>query len=292
MDEMRKHIDLRGKRALVTGGASGIGLAIAEKLAAKGAEPILLDMNRDSLDRALASLRGEGYRAQGYQGDVTSIADLRKVKDELEAKGLSPDILVNCAGITLIAHVTATDHEEWQRIIGVNLMGTVNTIETFLPAMVERGFGHVVNIGSIDGFIPIPGQSAYCASKFAVTGLTEVLYYDLKHNGVGVTLVCPGYVKTPLANTSTIKDLPLHFKGARLVERFLLSLGGSPRKVAGQVVEAITHGRFLVIPGVPSRIIYHYRRLFPRLATRSGLWVARFFAWWRKKLPRRAMQSA
>ncbi len=289
---MRRHSDLRGKKALVTGGASGIGLAIAERLAAKGAEPILLDLNRDSLERALTGLRGEGYRAHGCQADVTSIADLREVREELEAKGLSPDILVNCAGITLIAHITATEHEEWQRIIGVNLMGTVNTIETLLPAMVERGYGHVVNIGSIDGIIPIPGQSAYCASKFAVTGLTEVLYYDLKHNGVGVTLVCPGYVKTPLANTSTIKDLPLHFKGAQLLERFLLSLGGSPRKVAGQVVEAIMRGRFLVIPGFPSKIIYHYRRLFPRLATRSGLWVARFFAWWRKRLPRRALQSA
>jgi len=288
---MRKRMDIRGKRALITGGGSGIGFAIAAKLASNGAEPILLDMNRDSLDRALTELRGEGYRAFGFQANVTSRDELRRVRDELEEEGLNPDILVNCAGITLIAHFSATDHDEMQRIIDVNLMGTINTIETFLPHMMERRSGHIVNIGSIDGIIPIPGQSAYCASKFAVTGLTEVLYYDLKQNGVGVTLVCPGYVRTPLANTSTIKDLPLHFKGARLVERFLLSLGGSPRKVAHQVADAIAYNRFLVIPGLPSRIIYHYRRLFPRLATRSGLGVARFFAWWRRKLPKRSLQS-
>lgn len=284
-------MDIKGKRALITGGGSGIGFAIAARLASKGAEPIILDMNRESLDRALIELRGEGYRAFGFHADVTSMEELHRVRDELNASRLMPDILVNCAGITLIAHVTATDHEEWQRIIDVNLMGTINTIETFLPHMAEQRSGHIVNIGSIDGIIPIPGQSAYCASKFAVTGLTEVLYYDLKHNGVGVTLVCPGYVKTPMANTSTIKDLPLHFKGARLVERFLLSLGGSPRKVAHQVADAIVYKRFLVIPGLPSRIFYHYRRLFPRLATRSGLWIARFFAWWRRKLPKRSLQS-
>ncbi|MEW6554761.1 MAG: SDR family NAD(P)-dependent oxidoreductase [Actinomycetota bacterium] len=288
---MRNKFDIRGKTALITGGGSGIGFAIAARLANRGAVPIVLDVSRDSLDRAVGELKGEGYEAYGYQADVTSIEELRRIKDELEAEGLSPDILVNCAGITLIAHVTATEHEEWQRIIDVNLMGTINTIETFVPAMTERGCGHVVNIGSIDGIIPIPGQSAYCASKFAVTGLTEVLHYDLRGNGVGVTLVCPGYVKTPLANTSTLKDFPLHFRGARLVERLLLSLGGSPRKLAFRVVEAITHDRFLLIPGLPSRTMYHYRRLFPRLATRSGLGVAKFFAWWRKKVPKRTMQS-
>lgn len=284
-------MDIKGKRALITGGGSGIGFAIATRLASKGAEPILLDMNRDSLDKALAELRGEGYRAFGFQANVTSRDELRRIREELEERGLTPDILVNCAGITLIAHFSATDHDEMQRIIDVNLMGTINIIETFLPHMTQRGYGHIVNIGSIDGIIPIPGQSAYCASKFAVTGFTEVLYYDLRGNGIGVTLVCPGYVKTPLANTSTIKDLPLHFIGARLVERFLLSLGGSPRKVANQVVDAITHNRFLVIPGLPSKIIYHYRRLFPRLATRSGLGIAKFFAWWRKRLPKRVLQS-
>ncbi len=291
MIKMKERHDLRGEKALVTGGASGIGFAIARELAGRGAVPILLDLNQDALDGALEALRRKGYEAWGYKADVTRIEELREVKERLEAQGSSPDILVNCAGITLIAHVTATEHEEWRRIIDVNLMGTVNAVETFLPAMVERGHGHVVNIGSIDGIIPIPGQSAYCASKFAVTGLTEVLYYDLRQSGVGVTLVCPGYVRTPLASTSTLKDLPLHFKGAKALERFLKVFGSSPSKVARRVVGAMARGRFLVIPGLPSRVFYHYRRLFPRLATRSGLWVAGLFAWWRKNLPRRAMQS-
>jgi short-subunit dehydrogenase len=288
---MKKYLDIRGMKALVTGGGSGIGLATAAKLANKGALPILVDVNGDALDEALAELRDEGYEARGFRADVTDIKALQALAARLEKEGLSPDILVNCAGLTLIAHVSSVDHEEWNHIINVNLMGTIHAVETFLPAMMERGYGHIVNIGSIDGIIPIPGQSAYCASKFAVTGLSEVLYYDLKGNGVGVTLICPGFVKTPMANTQTIKDFPLHFKGAQLVERFLRLFGGPPYKVANHVVDAIIHNKFLVIPGLPSRFLSHYRRLFPRLATRSGLGVAKFFAWLRSKVPKRALQS-
>ena len=288
---MRKRTDIGGMKALVTGGGSGIGLATAERLAHKGAVPIQLDIDQAALEKALTELKGEGYEAHGFQADVTDIDQLRQLKEELYKKGLCPEILVNCAGITLIAHISSTDHDEWNRIINVNLMGTINMTEIFLPSMMERGQGHIVNIGSIDGIIPIPGQSAYCASKFGVTGFTEVLYYDLKHNGVGVTLVCPGYVRTPMAKTQTIKDLPLRFKGAWLVERFLELFGGPPQKVANRVVDAIARNKFLVIPGLPSRILYHYRRLFPHLATRSGLGVAKFFAWLRNKVPKRALQS-
>jgi short-subunit dehydrogenase len=278
-------------KALVTGGGSGIGLATAARLAAKGAVPVLVDINRAALDKALANLKGEGFEAYGFQADITDIDALRRLQIDLEEKGLSPDILVNCAGLTLVAHVSSIDHEEWNHIINVNLMGTIRTVETFLPAMLERGHGHIVNIGSIDGIVPVPGQAAYCASKFGVTGLTEVLYYDLKQHGIGVTLFCPGYVNTPMAMAHPVKDLHLRFRGWRLVEWFLRLFSTSPERTARRIVEAVERGRFLVIPGVPSRIIYHYRRLFPRLATSSGVVVARAYGWLRRKLPRRALQS-
>ncbi len=288
---MRRRIDVKGMKALVTGGASGIGLATAFRLASKGAVPIIVDINQTALDKALTELKGEGYEVYGFQTDITDIDGLRRLKDELDAGGLSPDILVNCAGLTLVAHVSSIDHEEWNHIIDVNLMGTIRTVETFLPAMLERGRGHIVNIGSIDGIVPVPGQAAYCASKFGVTGLTEVLYYDLKRCGVGVTLFCPGYVNTPMAMAHPVKDLHLRFRGWELVEWFLRLFSTSPERTARHIVEAIERDRFLVIPGVPSRIIYHYRRLFPRMATSSGLAVARVYGWLRKKIPKRALQS-
>ncbi|MDY6795152.1 MAG: SDR family NAD(P)-dependent oxidoreductase [Actinomycetota bacterium] len=288
---MKRRFDIKGKRALVTGGGSGIGLATAERLAGKGAVPILVDINSEALDGAMSRLKGEGFEAYAFRLDVTDIDKVRGLADELRALEMSPDILVNCAGTTLVAHVTATDHDEWKRIIDVNLMGTIHMVETFLPHMVERGCGHIVNIGSIDGFIPIPGQAPYCASKFAITGLTEVLYYDLKNRGVGVTMICPGYINTPMAKSLPIKDFPLHFKGFGTVVRFLELFSGNPRKVASHTVDAILHNKFLVIPGLPSKVFYHYRRLFPRLATASGLVVSRFFEWLRRRVPRRAFQT-
>jgi NAD(P)-dependent dehydrogenase (short-subunit alcohol dehydrogenase family) len=288
---MARYLDIKGKKALISGGGSGIGLATAAKLAAEGAIPILADINGEALENALESLLKEGFEAHAFRVDVTAIEEVRRLADALEHAWLSPDILVNCAGLTLVAHVSATDHEDWERIIKVNLMGTIHMVETFLPAMLERGYGHIVNVGSIDGFIPIPGQSAYCASKFAITGLTEVLHFDLKHCGIGVTMVCPGYVNTPMAKAHPVKDLPIRFRGWKTVSRLLEIFSLPPRKVADHVVDAIERNRFLVIPGLPSRIFYHYRRLFPRLATSSGMSVAKIYGRLRIKAPERALQA-
>ena len=282
---MKKKTDIREKKVLITGGGSGIGLATAERLAEKGAVPIVVDIDRHSLNKALSSLEAEDIEAHGFRVDITDIEGVRGLAEELEEKGISPDILINCAGLTLVAHCSTTEHDEWERIINVNLMGTIYMIETFLPSMMEAGFGHIVNIGSIDGLIPIPGQAPYCASKFAITGLTEVLYFDLRQHGIGVSLVCPGYVSTPMTRSMPIKDMHTEFKGSGMVMRIFEVFSSTPQNIAEYVLESIINNKFLVIPGLPSRIIYHYRRLFPRLATSSGLVVARIFAWLRKIFP-------
>lgn len=273
----KKGFRLNGKKVLVTGGASGIGLATALEAARRGSFPILVDINPEALERAREIFHAQGYQAEFFQADVTDVESLRALEEELAGKGLEPDVLVNCAGVTLVAHVTSTKHEDWDRIIKVNLMGVVNVVETFLPALTAKGEGHIVNVGSIDGLIPIPGQSAYCASKFAVTGLSEVLYYDLKSQGIGVTLVCPGYVNTPMARSHPIRDLPIHFRGWEKAARFLEIFSARPEKVAAAMLDAVERGRYLVIPGIPSRLFYHYRRLFPRLASLTGLAVARIY---------------
>ena len=289
---MKTGWDWRDRKILVTGGGSGIGLAIAREAAARGAVPLLVDVNPEALAGAESSLRGKGYRAHAFRVDVTDLDALRELRHALKERSLSPDVLVNCAGVTLVAHVTATEHEEWRRIIDVNLMGTVNVVETFLPDLLEKGSGHIINIGSIDGLVPIPGQSAYCASKFAVTGMSEVLYYDLKPQGIGVTLVCPGYVNTPMARSHPVKDLPIRFRGWEKVSRALEALSSRPEKVAARALNGAERGRFLVIPGLPSRLIYHYRRLFPRLASASGVAVGRLYARLRRLQRRGAYQAS
>lgn len=276
---------------LVTGGGSGIGLAVAAEAASRGAVPLLVDINPEALATAEATVRRQGHGVHAFRVDVTDIEAVRELRRALRESSLSPDVLVNCAGITLVAHVTSTEHEEWKRIIDVNLMGTVNVIQTFLPDLLKKSSGHILNIGSIDGLVPIPGQSAYCASKFAVTGLSEVLYYDLKPQGIGVTLVCPGYVNTPMARSHPVKDLPLRFRGWEKVARLLEAFSSRPEKIASRALDGVEKGRFLVIPGLPSRLMYHYRRLFPRLAAASGVAVGKLYARLRRLQSRRALQG-
>lgn len=288
---MREGWDWKGRKVLITGGGSGIGLAIAAEAAARGAVPILVDINPEALASAEASLRKRGHETYGFRVDVTDIEAVRGLRERLLELSLSPDVLVNCAGVTLVAHVTSTEHEEWKRIIDVNLMGTVNVVETFLPDLVEKGSGRIINIGSIDGLVPIPGQSAYCASKFAVTGMSEVLYYDLRPQGIGVTLVCPGYVNTPMARSHPVKDLPIRFQGWEKVARLLEVFSSRPERIASRALEGAEKARFLVIPGLPSRFIYHYRRLFPRLAAASGVAVGRLYHRLRRLQKRKAYQA-
>lgn len=268
---------LRDKKVLITGAASGIGLSTARECAQRRAVPILTDINEAGLQRELDSLRAGGYEAFAFKLDITDVDSVRTLAHELDARELVPDVLINCAGLTLIAHVGATTHDDWMSLLDVNLKGTINMVETFLPYLMARGSGHIVNVGSIDGIIPVPGQAAYCATKFAITGLTEVLYFDLKDCGIGVTLVCPGYVDTPMARAMPVRDMPMDFKGSGLLLRVFQTMSNSPNRIARNIVEAVEHNKFLVIPGFPSRLIYHYRRLFPKLATLSGVWTARIF---------------
>jgi short-subunit dehydrogenase len=281
---MRRPMDLRGKKVLITGGASGIGYCTAREFAQKHAIPILIDINEDSLARAVAGLKDDGYKAYGYALDITDIDQVRALARELEMEGLGPEVLVNCAGLTLVCHTTTCEYEDWTRIINVNLFGTVNMVHTFLPAMLRRGYGHIANIGSIDGVIPVPGQAAYCGSKFAITGLTEVLHFDLKRCGIGVTLVLPGYVNTPMAQSLPVRDMSFDFKGSSLAIKAVAAVSNSPRRIAKHIVDAVVVDRFLVIPGWPSRLIYHFRRLFPGLATNAGHGTARFFDVLRRRL--------
>lgn len=276
-------MELRGKRVLITGAASGIGLATAREFAQRRAVPILVDINAEGLAAEMEDLKRIGYESHGYTLDITDFDATLALRDELESRGLSPDVLVNVAGLTLVCHVGQTTHSDFKRIIDVNLMGTINIIMAFLPAMMERGYGHITNVSSIDGIIPVPGQTAYCASKFAITGFTEVLYFDLRQSGIGVTLMCPGYVNTPMAQAKPIRDLQLEFKGSGMAMNLLATFSNSPKRIARHIVLAVVEDKFLVIPGAPSRLFYHYRRLFPKIATKSGVWTARAYDYLRRR---------
>ena len=190
---MRRHLDLAGVAAIVTGASSGIGLATAQALAARGARVGLLARNPAALRDAAATIGGETATATADVADAAAVADAIAA---LEAALAPATVLVNNAGHGAWGAVAATDAAEFRRAIDVNYLGTVHATAAVLPGMLARGRGRIVNVASIAGRIGAPFEAAYSASKFAVVGYSEALSVELTGTGVTVSLVDPGPVET------------------------------------------------------------------------------------------------
>lgn len=189
---------LRGKKCLVTGAASGIGRATAQALVTEGAVLLLTDRDEAGLERVATELGALAWRAL----DIADFEAVQTFASEVHAEHGSLDVLLNVAGISIWGTVEALEHHHWRSSIEVNLMGPIHTIESFLPAMIRAGRGgHLVNVSSAAGLFGLPWHAAYSAAKFGLRGVSEVLRFDLRRHGIGVSLVCPGAVDTPLVRS-------------------------------------------------------------------------------------------
>jgi NAD(P)-dependent dehydrogenase (short-subunit alcohol dehydrogenase family) len=189
--------DLRGKVALVTGGAQGIGLGIARALKADGAVPVVLDVEEGPMART-----AEELSCASYALDVRDRERWRAVVDDVEATIGPIDILCNNAGVGGGTSVTAMSFELWDWVMDVNVGGVINGVQTVVPRMLERGSGHVVNTASGAGLVPGGGGFMYGTSKYAVVGLSENMRYDLAKRGIGMSVLCPGPVATEIITRS------------------------------------------------------------------------------------------
>jgi NAD(P)-dependent dehydrogenase (short-subunit alcohol dehydrogenase family) len=252
-----------GKRCLVTGAASGIGRATALRLAAHGAELYLTDRNPDGLELTVADARALGAEVPEHRAlDISNYHDVAAFAADIHTRHPSMDVVMNIAGISAWGTVDQLTHEHWSKIVAINLMGPIHVIETFVPPMMAAGRGgHLVNVSSAAGLVALPWHAAYSASKYGLRGLSEVLRFDLDRHRIGVSVVVPGAVKTPLVNTVEIAGVDRdHPKVSRWIERF----GGhavSPETAAEKMLGGVAKNRYLIYTSADIRALYAFKRL-------------------------------
>lgn len=189
--------DLTGKTAFVTGGANGIGFAMAKAFLGAGMRVVIADVDEAALAAAAAELKGSNTEVMAVQLDVTDRDQYKAVADRVESEFGYIDVLCNNAGVYRGGTIDKVTYEDWDWVMGVNVGGVVNGVQTFVERMKARGNGgHIVNTASMAGMTTSPGLGVYNASKFAVVGMSEAMQGDLAEAGIGVSVLCPGMVRT------------------------------------------------------------------------------------------------
>ena len=202
-------MQIEGTTAVVTGGASGIGRGTALELARRGADVVIADIHDERLGETADAIAALGRRCLPVRCDVTSDADVDALADAAVAEFGTVDLLMNNAGIAVLGPSYRVPMDDWQRILDVNVLGLVRGVRAFVPAMVERGHGYVVNTASIAGVWAYSWDCApYITSKFAAYGYSEALARSLQPLGVGVSVLCPGLVHTNLGEHARISGVP------------------------------------------------------------------------------------
>jgi NAD(P)-dependent dehydrogenase (short-subunit alcohol dehydrogenase family) len=195
--------DFQGRGAVVTGGASGIGLATATEFARRGARLVLSDVDQPALERAVNRLRGDGIDAHGVVCDVRHLDEVVHLAEESFRLLGQVDVVFSNAGIVVAGPMAQMNHDDWRWVIDIDLWGSIHAVEAFVPRLIEQGKGgHIAFTASFAGLVPNTGLGTYGVAKYGVVGLAETLAREVKANGIGVSVLCPMVVETKLVSNS------------------------------------------------------------------------------------------
>ena len=250
-------MDLRGKTSVVTGGASGIGRALALRFAREGANVVVADLDGAGMEAVAAEARGLGVKALTVPTDVSELAQVQALAARAFETFGAVHVLCNNAGVAAWGGLESATHRDWQWVLGVNLWGVIHGVEAFVPRMIARGEpGHIINTASMAGLVASKGLGVYNTSKYAVVGLSETLAKDLKPYRIGVSVLCPMGVETRIRQSE--RNRPAALRNERAV-------GGDPVELIGRYLapEAVADMVLAAIRGNELYVITHDESLEP-----------------------------
>jgi NAD(P)-dependent dehydrogenase (short-subunit alcohol dehydrogenase family) len=248
--------------AIVTGGASGIGQALCEELAQRGAVVIVADIHREGAVQTANNIVKKGGKASAFCLDVTKKEEVYRCLQETKSRYGRIDFIFNNAGIICVGEARDIDIQDWQKVIDVNLMGVLYGSLAAYQIMAEQGFGHIVNIASAGGLLPLPFQGPYVTSKFGVVGFSRTLRLEGAHLGVKVSVACPGFVRTAMFHTAKIIKVPRE----RVISWIPKPLIMDPKKAALKILSGVKHNKEVIVFPFSIRVLWFLYRLFPPVA--------------------------
>ncbi|PXX54677.1 Short-chain dehydrogenase [Pseudomonas sp. LAMO17WK12:I10] len=268
--------ELKNKKVLVTGAASGIGRAAAFAFAKRGAHIIAMDVNPQALKQLQVDIVAVGGICMIHQLDVSNDDDMKAFAEHPYMKLHPIDVLINNAGIGYLGQFLQSDLSHWRRVMDINLMGVVHGCYHFIPQMIQAGgVRHVLNVASAAGIYPSPTMGAYAASKHAVFGFSEVLKMELDDSNVRITTVCPGIINTAITQSAGNISPSITDEQLERLQAYYKAKGCEPELVAEAMVRAVQKGQDLVLIGPFAKLIFHLKRLSLGLMRRVMLSAAR-----------------
>ncbi len=254
-----KRRTVSGCTAVITGSASGIGRALAVSLAKRGCTLLIADLNEEGAGRTLEMVGQAGGTGEVFRCDVSKFEDVKRMADHcIDAWG-RVDMLVNNAGVATAGIFGDIPIKDWEWIMSVNLWGVIYGCHAFIPAMKRQGSGYIVNVASAAGIISSPEMSSYNVTKAGVISLSETLKSELAPNNIGVTVVCPTFLKTNLLeNMRYTDDFQRDFTRTAFDYAKI-----SPEAVAEMTIEAVEKDRLYVLPQLSAKMFWYSKRLSP-----------------------------